>query len=81
MGEGLGGEGEHRGGETAGEEVAALGGQLGDGEAVGVRRQPLETVVETLVPEVLFAESSGDRHRASSICLVATCATPIAYNA
>ncbi|ARX86107.1 hypothetical protein SMD44_05576 [Streptomyces alboflavus] len=47
----LGGEGEHGGGEAAGEEVAALRGELADGQPVGVRRQRLEAVVDPLVGE------------------------------
>ena len=43
-----GGEGEDGGGETVREEVAALGGQLADAQAGGVRGQPLETVVDAL---------------------------------
>ncbi|MFK4545162.1 hypothetical protein RKD29_004758 [Streptomyces tendae] len=45
----LGGQREHGGGETAGEEVAALSGQLGDGQAVRVRREALEAVVDVLL--------------------------------
>lgn len=38
----LGGQREDGGGESAGEEVAALGGQLADGQALGVRGRPLK---------------------------------------
>ncbi|CAM5730581.1 hypothetical protein SMICM304S_07914 [Streptomyces microflavus] len=47
----LGGEGEDGGGEPAGEEVAALGGQGGDGQALRVGRERLEAVVDTLLGE------------------------------
>lgn len=53
--EALGGEGQHGGREAVGEEVAALGGQLADGEAVGVRREALEAVVDA------FPGQSGER--------------------
>jgi hypothetical protein len=72
----LGGEGEHGCGEAAGEEVAALGRQLGDGQAVGVRREALEAVVDA------FLGQAGERfngHRASLIGGVAYIATFIAY--
>lgn len=48
----LGGQREDGGGETAGEEVAALSGQLGEGQAVGVRREALEAVVDTLLGQL-----------------------------
>ncbi len=47
----FGGEREHGGGEAVGEEVAALGGQLGDGQAVGVRGEALEAVVDAFLCE------------------------------
>jgi hypothetical protein len=47
----LGGEGEDGSGEAVGEEVAALGGQLADRQAVGVGREALETVVDELLGE------------------------------
>jgi hypothetical protein len=50
----LGGEGEYGGGEAAGEEVPALGGQLADGQALGVRREALEAVVD------VFRRQAGD---------------------
>lgn len=49
----LGGEGEDGGGEAAVEEVAALGGQLPDGEPFGVRRERLEAVIDPFVRESL----------------------------
>lgn len=59
----LGGQGEDRGGEAAGEEVAAFGGQGADGQAVRVGRECLEAVVDPFVGKSgEFGESSrGDR--------------------
>ncbi len=77
--EALGGEGEDRGGEAAGEEVAALGRQLGDGEAVRVRGAP-ETVVDAFPgePGERFGTGVAD-HGASLSWTVAILATFIAY--
>ncbi len=50
--DGLGGEGEDGGGVAAGEEVAALGGELADGQAPGVRGEGLEAVVDAFGGEV-----------------------------
>ena len=60
----LGGQGEHGGREAAGEEVAALGGQLADGQPVGVRRQALEAVVHLL--PVQFVDALDLVHPASA---------------
>ncbi len=51
----LGGQGEDGRGEAAVEEIAPLGGQFGDREALGVRRERLEAVVDTLVTELVHA--------------------------
>jgi hypothetical protein len=65
--DGLGGEGEHRGGEAAGEEVAALGCEGADGEAggFGVRRERLETVIDRLVGEPVESGGGVGCHRGS----------------
>lgn len=49
--DGLGRQREHRGGEPAGEEVAPLGGQLGDGQPLRVGRERLEPVVDPFISE------------------------------
>lgn len=59
--DGLGGEREDGGGEAAGEEVAPLGGELADGQALGVRGQRLEAVVDALVRQVGHEASSSKR--------------------
>ena len=72
----LGRQGEDGGREAAGEEVAALGGQLADGQAVGVRREALEAVVDA------FPGESGEgfhTHEASLIRHVAMLAILVAY--
>jgi hypothetical protein len=48
---GLGGQGQHRGGEPAREEVAALGRQRAHGQPLGVGRQRLEAVVDPFAGE------------------------------
>lgn len=68
--EALGGECEDRGGEAAGEEVAALGRELADGQAFRVRGQPLEAVVDPLeiqIPEPGYGvDGAVGGHGASS---------------
>lgn len=51
VGHRIGGEREDGGGEPAGEEVAALGGEVSDGQALRVRGQGLEAVVDAFVGE------------------------------
>ncbi len=72
----LGGQREDGGGEAAGEEVAALGGQLGDGQTVGVRGEALEAVVDPFLGQT--RERLG-AHGTSLIRHVAQSETCIAY--
>ncbi|CAM5377643.1 hypothetical protein SVIOM342S_06665 [Streptomyces violaceorubidus] len=55
----LGGQREDGRGETAGEEVAALSGQLGDGQTVRVRREALEAVVDVLLGQLGESVAAG----------------------
>jgi hypothetical protein len=61
----LGGQGEDRRAETAGEEVAALGGQFADRQTVCVRWEALEAMVDALLGEPRERFGSGVQGHAS----------------